>query len=93
MSYVLGKGFYVSFCGNVTYKGAEGLHQLVKKVPLERLLVETDAPYLAPVPMRGTRNNPANVRITAEFLAVVKGVGFESLAKKTTENAQELYGI
>lgn len=93
MEYFLDKGFYLSFCGNVTYKSAEDLREMAKRVPMERLLLETDAPYLTPEPIRGNVNRPANVRITAEFLAKLKEVSLGELAEKTTENAKRLFGI
>lgn len=93
LRYVLGKGFYVSFCGNVTYKSAEELREMAKKVPLERLLLETDSPYLAPEGRRGERNTPASVRITAEFLAKLRGESFEKLVDVTSKNAERLYGL
>lgn len=87
MKSVLSMGFYVSFCGNITYKSAEDLRNLAKKVPLDRLLLETDSPYLAPVPKRGSVNVPRNVKITAEFIAELRGEKFEDVARITSENA------
>lgn len=86
-------GFYISFAGNITFKNAEGLRDLARLVPLDRLLVETDCPFLAPDPVRGSRNEPANVKIIALRLAEVKNVSFEELAARTTENAEKLFGI
>lgn len=91
LNYVLSKGFYVSFCGNITYSSANDLRELAKVVPLERLLLETDSPYLPPRELRGSRNTPANVKMTAEFLAELKGVSFEELELATTRNAKELF--
>ena len=88
---ILEMGFYVSFCGNVTYKGAENLRNLVKKVPLERLLLETDSPYLSPEPLRGTVNEPANVKIIAEFIANLRGESFEKVAQQTQQNTNYVY--
>ncbi len=93
LKYVLEKGFYVSFCGNVTYPSASHLRNLAVKVPLSRLLLETDSPYLPPQGHRGERNSPASVKITAEFLAKLRGESFEELADATTKNAEELFGI
>lgn len=93
LRYLLEKGFYVSFCGNVTYKSADNLRGLAKIVPESRLLLETDAPYLPPAGKRGERNTPANVRITAEFLANLRGVRLEELERQTTKNAHELYQL
>ena len=84
-------GFYISLAGVVTFKKAEALRETVRQVPLERLLVETDAPYLAPVPKRGKRNEPAFVVHTAEKLAEIKGIAAEDLARATTENFHRLF--
>ena len=86
-------GFYLSFTGIITFKNAEPLREVVQKVPLERMLVETDSPYLTPVPHRGKRNEPAYVRWVAETIAKVKGIGFESVAETTTRNVQDLFKI
>lgn len=93
LEYILDRGFYVSFAGNVTFKNAPGLRELAKLTPLDRLLVETDCPYLSPEPLRGSRNEPANVKITATVLAEVKNVSFEELAQITTANCQKLFKI
>ena len=87
----LGLGFYISVAGVVTFKNAEALRETIRDVPLERLLVETDSPYLAPVPKRGKRNEPAFVVHTAEFLAELKGVSAEALAAATTRNFFALF--
>lgn len=93
LDFVLGlNNFYISFAGNVTFKNAKELQELAKLVPLDKLLVETDCPYLAPEPLRGSRNEPANVKITATVLAKIKNVTLEELAQKTTENCQKLFG-
>jgi TatD DNase family protein len=84
-------GFYISLSGIVTFKNAEELRAIVRDVPLERLLVETDAPYLAPVPYRGRRNEPAYVAATAMAVAVLKGVDPEHLAAATTDNFFRLF--
>jgi len=89
----LGLGFMISFAGNVTFKKAEGLREVARAVPLERLLVETDCPFLAPVPFRGRRNEPAFVVETARFLAGLRGVGLEELGRVTSENFARLFGI
>ena len=80
-------GFYISFSGNVTFKGNDMLRDVAAYVPLDRMLVETDAPYLAPMPYRGKRNEPAYVREVAACIAHVRGMGLEELAGRTTENA------
>ncbi|QYO62210.1 TatD family hydrolase [Leptolyngbya sp. 7M] len=86
-------GFYISFAGNVTFKKADDLREAARVVPLERLLVETDCPYLTPVPHRGTRNEPAMVVHTAQFLAEFYGVSFERLAEQTTRNFYDLFRV
>ena len=80
-------GLYVSFSGVLTFKNSQELRDLVRDVPLDRLLVETDAPFLAPVPHRGKRNEPSFVAETARVLAQAKGVSFSEIAEKTTANA------
>jgi TatD DNase family protein len=87
----LALGGYVSFSGVLTFKNSEALRDIAREVPLERLLVETDAPYLAPVPLRGQTNEPANVVHTAAKLADVKGVSEEDLARATTDNFFRLF--
>lgn len=84
-------GFYVSFSGIVTFKSASEIQEVAKSVPLDRILVETDAPFLAPVPMRSKKNEPAFARHTAEFLAELRGVTVERLAEQTTDNALRLF--
>ena len=84
-------GFYISVAGIVPFKAAEALREALGAVPLERLLVETDAPYLAPMPMRGKRNEPAFVAHTAARLAEIKGVSNEALAAATTDNFFTLF--
>lgn len=86
-------GWYVSFAGNLTYKNARNLQAAAKLVPEERLLVETDSPYLAPEPRRGRPNVPANVRYTAAFLAELRGVALEGLEPLLDANAQRVYGL
>jgi TatD DNase family protein len=85
-------GFYISISGIVTFKNAEELRAIVRDVPLERLLVETDAPFLAPVPYRGRRNEPAYVAATAMAVAALKGVDPEHFAAATTDNFFRLFG-
>ncbi len=84
-------GFYISFSGIVTFKSAKAVQDAAKQVPLDRLLVETDAPYLAPVPHRGKTNEPAFVRHTAEFLADLRGESLDSIAEATTANFERLF--
>lgn len=85
-------GFYISLSGIVTFKNAEALREVARQVPADRLLVETDSPYLAPVPKRGRSNQPAYVRYVAEFLAELRGESFADLARATTENYFRLFG-
>ncbi|WP_423910637.1 TatD family hydrolase [Candidatus Spongiihabitans sp.] len=84
-------GFYISFSGIVTFKNAQALRDVAKKVPLDRMLVETDCPYLAPVPMRGKTNEPSFVKHTAELLAQLRGISLPALAETTTENFFQLF--
>jgi TatD DNase family protein len=86
-------GFYISFTGIITFKNAELLREVVRRVPLDRMLVETDSPYLTPVPYRGKRNEPAYVRYVGETIASVKGLSLEEVARGTTQNARELFDI
>jgi TatD DNase family protein len=85
-------GWYCSFAGNLTYPSASDLREAARVVPEELLLVETDSPYLAPQPMRGTANRPANVVETARVLAAERDVSSESLAEQTDRNAARLFG-
>ena len=87
----LDMNFYVSMSGIVTFKNAKAIQQVAQKIPDDRLLIETDSPYLAPVPNRGKPNEPAYVRHTAEFLADLRGVDFETLAQQTTQNYYRLF--
>ncbi|MGZ3614408.1 MAG: TatD family hydrolase [Thermodesulfobacteriota bacterium] len=89
----IGMGFYISIPGTITFKNAEGLREMVKKIPLESLLVETDAPFLTPEPFRGKRNEPGYVRYTAQKLAEIKKISFEKVAEVTSGNALRVYGI
>ena len=86
-------GFMISFAGNVTFKKAENLREVARAIPLERLLVETDCPFLAPVPLRGRRNEPAFVVETARFLAALRGIEPEELGRITSENFARLFGL
>lgn len=87
----LDMGFYISFSGIVTFKNASELKEVAKKVPLDRMLVETDSPYLAPVPYRGKANFPSYTLNVAEYLADLKGVEFDRLAEQTTDNFFSLF--
>jgi TatD DNase family protein len=84
-------GFYISLSGILTFKKSEDLRQIAKTIPLDRLLVETDSPFLAPVPHRGKRNEPAFTRYTAEALADIKGISYAEIAQITTDNFFSLF--
>lgn len=86
-------GFYISIAGPVTYNKSEKLREVVRQIPLEHLLIETDAPYLAPQPHRGKRNEPAHVIHTAAEVAAIKGIAIEDVGRTTSENAKNLFGI
>ena len=86
-------GFHISISGIVTFKNADPLRHAVKTIPLDRLLVETDAPYLAPIPHRGRRNEPAHVRVVAESVAAVRGQSFDEIAAATSDNARRLFRL
>ena len=88
----LALGFYISISGIVTFRNAEELRAIVRNLPLDRLLVETDAPYLAPVPYRGKRNEPAFVAATAAAVAGLKGIELQHLAEMTSANFFRLFG-
>jgi len=90
---VLEMGFYIGISGPVTFKKAERLREVVAKVPSNRLLIETDCPYLTPEPHRGKRNQPAYVRHVAQTIAHVRGVTHRKIALATTDNARRLFGI
>ena len=87
------EGFYIALGGVVTFKNAKKMKEVAKIVPLERLLLETDSPYLTPVPFRGKRNEPAYVKYAAEEIANLRGIGFEELARATTENAIKIFRL
>ena len=84
-------GFYISFSGIVTFKSAESVREVARQVPLDRLLVETDSPWLAPVPFRGKPNEPAYVRYVAEHMATLRELDFDDLAAQTSENFFSLF--
>ena len=86
-------GFYISFSGIVTFKNAKELQAVAKAVPLEKMLIETDAPYLAPMPYRGKQNEPKYVKYVAEKIAELKQIDVEIVAKVTSENCQKLFGM
>lgn len=86
-------GWYLGIDGPITYKNAAKLPDIVRRLPVDRILLETDSPYLSPLPYRGKRNEPAFVRNIAEFTASIRNVSFDSLAAQTTANACTLYGL
>ena len=86
-------GYYISFSGIVTFKNAGELREVVKKIPLDRILVETDSPWLAPVPYRGKQNEPKNVYEVAQCVAELKGISIQELAEVTTHNFFNLFNI
>jgi TatD DNase family protein len=86
-------GMYVSFSGIITFKTAQPIRDAVAKVPVDRILIETDAPYLAPIPMRGKRNEPAYLVHTAAVVAREKGLSVAELAAATSENARRLFAL
>ena len=86
-------GFYIGVGGVVTFKNARKLKETVEEIPLEAIVLETDCPYLAPVPFRGKRNHSAYIRYVAEEIAGLKGVAYEKVVAQTEMNAEKLYGI
>ncbi|RGD73537.1 TatD family hydrolase [Anaerofustis stercorihominis] len=86
-------GMYISFSGSVTFKNANNVREAAKAAPLDKLLIETDCPYLTPVPFRGKRNKPPYVEYTARMLAEVKGISYEEIIEITDKNAREIFKI
>ena len=84
-------GFYISFSGIVTFKNAKQIKEVAQRAPLERILIETDAPYLAPAPYRGKLNQPAYVKHVAEEIALLRGIGVDEVGRCTTENFERLF--
>lgn len=89
----LDRNFYISISGIVTFRKAHMLQEVVKKLPLEKMLIETDAPFLAPEPYRGKRNEPAFVVHTAKKISELKNISIETVAKETTKNAKDLFKL
>lgn len=90
---VLNKGYYISFAGSVTFKNAKHVKEVAIFVPSDRFLIETDCPYLAPVPKRGERNNSFNLKYIVEEIALLRGDSAENIAKLSMENAKRLFGV
>jgi len=86
-------GFYISFSGLVTFKNAAEIQDVAKKAPLEKILIETDSPFLAPEPVRGSINEPKNVKIVGQFISSLRNQPFEEIANATSSNAERLFGI
>jgi len=86
-------GLYISLGGPVTFKNAKRPVEVAQKIPLDRLVIETDSPYLAPTPHRGKRNNPAYVGLVAQKIAEIRGMSFEEIAEITLNNAKKLFKI
>ncbi|HUW24946.1 MAG TPA: TatD family hydrolase [Gallionella sp.] len=89
----LAMGFYISFSGIITFKNAKQIKEVAQRTPLERILIETDAPYLAPVPHRGKLNQPAYVKHVAEEIAMLRGISTEEVGRRTTENFMRLFKL
>lgn len=90
---VIERGWYLSLSGIVTFKKSHILQEIAKSIPLEQLLIETDAPYLAPIPHRGKRNEPAFLADIAKFIAELRGISFDSVAEATSQNTRHLFQI
>lgn len=86
-------GFYISFAGPITFKNSKNANEAIEQVPLDKILIETDSPYLAPEPVRGTTNNSSNVKHMAEKIARVKGITVEEIAKVTYQNAEKIFNV
>ena len=86
-------GFYISFAGPVTFKNSKNANEIIEIVPNDKILIETDSPYLSPEPLRGKRNDPRNVKYIAKKIAEVKGISIEKVAKITYENAMKVFDL
>ena len=86
-------GCYISISGTVTFKNNKKTKEVVREIPLDRLLIETDSPYMAPTPHRGKRNDPSLVQFVADTIAVEKGISYEKVCEATKENAKKFFGI
>jgi TatD DNase family protein len=89
----LDMGFYISIPGSITFRNAKPFQEIIRELPLESLLLETDAPFLAPVPFRGKRNEPSYIRSTAQKVAEIKKISFEKVAEVTTQNALRVFKL
>src|SRR5262249_53074242 len=89
----LDMGFMISFAGNVTFPKAQQIRDAAKEVPLERMLIETDCPYLAPIPYRGKRNEPAYVKETARFLGELRGLSTDEMGQRTSDNFYDFFKL
>jgi TatD DNase family protein len=90
---LIGLGYFISFSGIVTFRTAAGLREVARSIPLDRMLIETDTPYLAPVPHRGKENQPAYVVRVAELIADLRGIALQEVAEQTTANFELLFGV
>ena len=86
-------GFYISFTGSVTFKNARKTVEVAANAPIDRIMIETDSPYLAPEPLRGTRNKPENVLFVAKKIAEIRNVSTEFIIEKTEENGKRLFNL
>ena len=86
-------GFYISFAGPITFKNSKNVEDVINLVPNDRILIETDSPYLSPEPLRGSRNDPRNVKYVAQKIAQIKNVSLEEIAKITYQNAEKIYEV
>ena len=86
-------GFYISFAGPVTFKNSKNANEIIKMVPNDKMLIETDSPYLSPEPLRGKRNDPRNVKYIAEKISIVKGISIEEVGKITYDNVKKIYKL
>jgi len=89
----LNKGFYTSFAGPITFKNSKNVNEIIEKIPMEKILIETDSPYLSPEPHRGKRNDSRNIIYIAQKISEIKNITIEEVAKATYENALKVFGI
>ena len=86
-------GFYISFAGPITFKNSKNANEIIEMVPMDKVLIETDSPYLSPEPLRGRRNDPRNVKYMAKKIAEVKKITLEEVASVTYKNAKDVFNI